>query len=104
MHAAEVIAERDLLFVAPDGSEVSSSIQFCRPYVHEEFGFCCDMEIPGLEKRRRSAGVDGVQAILLAMSLAGALVDARVAKGWKILWPDTRSETSAKEIFGGLHL
>jgi Domain of unknown function (DUF6968) len=104
MDASEVIAERKLLFIAPDGSEIVSAVQFCRPYFDDSRGFLCDMEIPGIEKRRWGAGVDGVQAILLAMSLAAALLDARVEKGWKLMWPDTRDETSAKEIFGGLRL
>jgi hypothetical protein len=103
MDNAEVIAERRLIFVRPEGSEVASSIQFCRPYLSDKLGFCCDLEIPGVEKRRATAGVDGLQAILLAMSLAASILDAKVAKGWRLLWPDSREETSAKEIFGRLH-
>ena len=102
MDASEVIAERRLIFVRPNGTEVASSIQFCRPYFKDDFGVLCDMEIPGIEKRRWSGGVDGVQAILLAMSLAASILDAKAEKGWRFLWPDTREETSAKEIFGSL--
>jgi hypothetical protein len=100
MDAAEVIAERPLIFITPEGSEIASSIQFGRPYQSEKFGCCCDMEIPGVEKRRLSGGVDGVQAIQIAMSLAATLLDIRVSNGWKMLWPDTREEVTVKEMFG----
>jgi Domain of unknown function (DUF6968) len=100
MDAAEVIAERHLVFVTPEGAEIASSIQFGRPYFTEKFGCCCDMEIPGIEKRRLSGGVDGVQAIQIAMSLAATLLEVRVATGWKMLWPDTREEVTVKEMFG----
>jgi hypothetical protein len=101
MDSAEAIAERRLIFVTPEGAEFVSSIQFCRPYFSDEFNaYCCDLEIPGVVKRRLSAGVDGVQAIQIAMSLAGTLLDVRVANGWKMLWPDTREEVTVKEMFG----
>jgi len=100
MDAAEVIAERRLIFVTPEGAEIASSIQFGRPYFSDKFGCCCDMEIPGVEKRRFSGGVDGVQAIQIAMSLAATLLEVRVTKGWRMLWPDTREEVTVKEMFG----
>ena len=101
MDAAEVIAERQLIFVTPEGSEILSSIQFCRPYFSEKYrAYCCDMEIPGVAKRRLSAGMDGVQAIQIAMSLAGTILDLHSRKGWKMLWPDTREEVTVKEMFG----
>jgi hypothetical protein len=101
MDSAEAIAERRLIFVTPEGSEVVSSIQFSRVYFSDEFSaHCCDMEIPGVAKRRLSAGMDGVQAIQIAMSLAATILDLHVAKGWKMLWPDTREEVTVKEMFG----
>jgi hypothetical protein len=100
MDTAEVIAERVLVFVSPEGAEFVSSIQFSRCYVSEEFGVCCDFEIPGVAKRRLSAGVDGVQAIQIAMSLAATILDLHVSKGWRMMWPDTREEATVKEMFG----
>jgi hypothetical protein len=102
MDAADVIAERQLIFVKPDGSEIASSVQFGRPYVSDKYGVCCDLEIPGVAKRRFSAGIDGVQAILTAMSLAATILDVRVSEGWRLLWPDTREEATVKEMFGSL--
>lgn len=85
MDAAEVIAERSLIFVAPDGTEIASSIQFGRPYFDRQHGCCCDFEIPNLEKRRYGAGIDGIQAILLTMSFVEAILEEKCSKGWKLL-------------------
>ena len=95
----DVIAERELVFVAPDGLEIASRIQFGRPYFRDIHGFCCDFEIPSVEQQRYAAGVDGIQAITLAMCMAASILDAKCENGWRILWPGTRAETSAKEIF-----
>lgn len=53
MEPSEVIAARELVFVAPDGSETISAVQLGRPYPNEGLScYCCDFEIPGIEKRR----------------------------------------------------
>lgn len=104
MDKSETIAERQLIFVKPDGSEILSSIQFSRPYFRDQYAVCCDLEIPGVAERRFSGGIDGIQAILTAFSLAGTLLDVRVSKGWRLLWPDTREEATVKEMFMGLGL
>jgi hypothetical protein len=103
MDKAEIIAERNLLFVKPDGAEINSHIQFGRPYFTEEHGWCCDCEIPRIEKRRYGAGVDGIQALLLTMSLVETLLEVKRSLGWKFLWPDTRHETLPREIFEAGH-
>jgi hypothetical protein len=103
VNPSELIAERRLTFITPGGDEIASAIQFSRPYLSDEFGICCDMEIPGIEKRRLSAGTDGVQAIQIAMSLAATVVGMLIADGWQVLWPDTREQTTSAEILGCLH-
>ncbi len=103
MEATEIIAERQLLFVSPEGQEILSSIQFGAPYFRESHGYCCDCEVPNIERRPYGAGVDGIQVMLLAMGLVESQLKAKCSKGWRILWPDTRTPTSPREIFEAEH-
>jgi hypothetical protein len=103
MNSIDVIAERSLLFVAPDGTEIISKIQFGRPYTNEAHGWCCDFEIPDVQSRTYGAGIDGIQAILLTMSLAETLLEMKLSDGWKIRWPDTFHEIAPREIFEADH-
>lgn len=99
MNKDELIAERELIFVSPDGSETLSSVQFSMPYFTDNYGCCCDWEIPSIEKRRFAAGVDGIQAILSAMLMVASHLDVKSDKGWKFLWPDDRSQETVSELF-----
>jgi hypothetical protein len=103
MDAADIFANRALIFVAPDGSETLSQIQFGRPYMLEELAWRCDYEVPNVMKRRHGAGIDGLQAFLLTMSLVETLLEAKRSDGWRFLWPDTRDETSPQQIFEAEH-
>ena len=81
MNSTEVLAERSLLFVSPDGDEISSTLQIGAPYVDESHGYCCDFEIPEIEKKRYAAGVDTLQALLLTLSLAESILERRCSQG-----------------------
>jgi hypothetical protein len=103
MDGTEIIAERTLLFISPDGTEIVSSIQFGRPHSDAKHNFRCDFEIPNVEKRRFGAGVDTLQALLLTMSLAESILESKRALGWRMLWPDTRDEILPKDLFEADH-
>jgi hypothetical protein len=91
----EIFAGRSLVFVAPDGAETLSQIQFGRPYMLEELAWRCDYEVPNILTRRYGAGIDGLQAFLLTMSLVETLLESKRSDGWRLLWPDTRDENVA---------
>ena len=99
MKQDQIIAERALLFVSPEGVEISSSIQLSKPYVSEKHGTLCDFEIPKVHKKQFGAGVDGIQAIILTMSMVKTILSLKAKKGWKIYWPDTKEEIEVNEIF-----
>jgi hypothetical protein len=103
MDTTEIIAERTLLFISLDGSEIASSIQFGRPHLDGKHGFRCDFEIPNVEKRKFGAGVDALQALLLTMSLAESILESKREHGWRMLWPDTRDEILPKDLFEAEH-
>jgi hypothetical protein len=103
MDAGDVFAYRTLIFVAPDGLETLSQIQLGRPYMMEELAWRCDYEIANVLKRRHGAGLDGLHALLLTMSLVETLLESKQSEGWRFLWPDTRDETSPRQIFEADH-
>ena len=100
----KIMAERSLIFIAPDGNEIISSIQFGIPYETEKHGYLCDFEIPDIVKAMSGAGIDGIQVIILSMLNAKSLLEARYDSGWRYLWADTREQTTLSEIFHGLTL
>jgi hypothetical protein len=103
MKDTEVMAERQLLFISPEGKEIFTSVQVGAPYIREAHGVCCDCEVPEVLSRTYAAGVDGIQAILLTLSLLESRLTDKHSKGWRILWPDTREPTSPRELFEADH-
>jgi hypothetical protein len=47
MESGDVFADRNLIFVTPDGQEKLAAIQFGRPYMVEELSWHCDFEFRG---------------------------------------------------------
>ena len=94
-----VIAERELLFIAPNGEEILSSIQLGKPYLSEKYGTLCDFEIPKIHKKQFGAGADGIQAIILTMSMVETILSLKIKKGWAMFLPDTKEEVKLHEIF-----
>ena len=80
MNAEEIIAERKLIFISPDGNESLSSIQLGKPYSSDEHGYCCDIEIPNIKKRRFASGVDAIQAIQLSIFMLASILDVMKKK------------------------
>ena len=99
MNQDQIIAERALLFLSPDGQEIESAIQLSKPYKSEEYGMLCDFEIPSIHKKQWGAGIDGTQSIILTISIAKTILELKAKKGWKIYWPDTREEILPNEVF-----
>jgi len=99
MNQDQVIAERALLFLSPNGQEIESSIQLSKPYKSEEYGTLCEFEIPGIHKKQWGTGIDGIQSIILTMSIVKTILELKAKKGWKMYWPDTREEVLPNEIF-----
>ena len=99
MNQDQIIAERQLLFITPEGKEIQSSIQLSKPYASEKYGTLCDFEIPKVHKKQWGAGIDGIQAIILTMSIVKTVLSLKAEKGWKIYWPDTKEEIRIHEIF-----
>jgi hypothetical protein len=98
----EVIAETTFLFEMPGGEEKRVRIKLGRPYIEEHEGeptWACPCELEGLEPRYADArGEDSYQALFLAEYLIRKRLAAFLAKGGKILMPDSREELSQADL------
>ena len=70
--ALEVIAERNLTLCS-DGAERFVTVQIGRPYTEPDGAWFCPYRVVGLapEATRRAGGVDGIQALQLALVMIG---------------------------------
>lgn len=78
----EAIAERRLVFVSPDQTEVEVIVSFGKPQLVEEGGpYYCPLRIIGLgpESVKSAYGEDSLQALMLAIRMAKANLEYRAA-------------------------
>ena len=86
--------------IIQQGNEFVSSIKIGIPEKVDELEWKCGVEIYKVDKLRIAHGIDSLQALVCALSLAQSILVNRVKKGWLIFWPDTKRPTSPEEIFG----
>jgi hypothetical protein len=69
----EVMAERALT-LSLDGVEKPIKVLIGRPYAEPDGGYFCPYRVTGVdsEQTRRAGGVDGIQALQLALVMIGA--------------------------------
>jgi len=96
----QIVAERILIFRSSEGNEFLSSISIGMPKRMADLEWNCDVEIQEVDKPRLAYGIDSLQALINAMSLAQATLFSRVKRGWQISWPDNKRPTTPEEIFG----
>jgi hypothetical protein len=72
-HELEIIAERSLTF-SSDGTEKPVRVLIGRPYAESDGTYFCPYKIVGIDPEpiRRAGGVDGIQALQLALVMIGA--------------------------------
>ncbi|MFC4910113.1 DUF6968 family protein [Actinomadura gamaensis] len=83
----ELAATRTLL-LDERGNRSEVTVLLGRPQRDEHGDFACPVEITGLgeEHRYTSHGVDGIQALQLALETAGAALDAFDRPGASLTW------------------
>ena len=96
----QIVSERILLFRSPNGNEFASSITIGMPEKVSDLEWKCGVEIRQVDKLRFAHGIDSLQALVGALSLAQSILVVRVKKGWQIFWPDDKRPTTPEEIFG----
>ena len=95
-----MIASAAFLGVLPDGEERSITVEIGLPYRALTEEWRCPIAIWGLHDRLADiAGGDALQALTLALCLAGRLLAHFEAEGGKLLDPQTRTAVSLQSYF-----
>jgi hypothetical protein len=96
-----VAAERVWFAVAPDGTEHQVTLQVGIPAQASDGVWWSAVSLLPLESReRRIAGIDGWQAVNLAMSYVAARVDHFAAHGWQFFWSPDGEPATPTELLG----
>ena len=92
------VAETQIIFRRPDDTEIATALQIGRPARLGEMEWACEVEIPGIDKKRSIRGVDSLHALLLAVDFLGSRLQWFGQKGAIFLSPDRREPMSIAEI------
>ncbi len=93
-------AETTLYFRSPSGKEFISRIFIGLPQKVSGIEWKCDVEIENVSKLRTAYGVDSLQALVCALSLAQAILVGRSKKGWEYFWSEAKHPTTPEKVFG----
>src|SRR5262245_9666671 len=90
-----------LLCIRPDGERIEVTVAIGHPYPTISGDWACPVEIDGLHGRLADMhGIDSLQALCLAIRLAGRLLHAFEASGGRILDPATEEAVTLDGYFG----
>jgi uncharacterized protein YndB with AHSA1/START domain len=101
-HGPVWIAERDVVFVAPDGTRTRGRIAVGRPRQISEGEARCPIALDGLERLRPISGNDSLQALLLAIRFLGMRLHDHLARGHRVVEPDDDEDVGLDNYFGAL--
>ncbi|HEX7060619.1 MAG TPA: hypothetical protein VF200_01550 [Woeseiaceae bacterium] len=91
------IASTEIVYVPPEGDEITTEIQVGLPR-REGDNWACDVEMPDVERLRTIHGADSLHAMLLALGFLSDRLEYLAEHGAKFLWPDTREPSRIGDI------
>ncbi len=92
------IAKSEIIFRSNDGEELTTVVQVGQLRQQDEQRWACDVEIPGVERKRTIHGDDSLHALILAMGFLADRLEYLVAAGTSVLSPDTREPAPISKI------
>lgn len=96
----ELVAERALIGVKPNGEEIQILIRIGKPEPGSEFDWGCPVELKGLyEKLGEIYAIDSFYALMLAITFIRKLLDDFVNDGGILFWLDTRQTVKLENLF-----
>jgi hypothetical protein len=97
----DVIAEKKLFSVDPNGRSQNVCIQIGRPYQVDEYESACPLALYGLGGRMPEIrNTDTMGALCLAIQCAKIMIIGHLQSGGKVYWTEERGEElSAEDIF-----
>ena len=95
----EIIAERDLVGVDPDGSQFKIMIKIGRPYAQAD-EWVCPIGAIGLHPELREVRAnDSFQALIRGLQLLQQVLKYFIGDGGRILSPDDHTPISLDTLF-----
>ena len=96
----QILAERELLGLKPDGSKSKIIIRIGMPYQSSEVDWACPIEAIGLHKKLADIhGIDSFQALMLSLHLLKQILSRYVEEGGKLYFSDSQTEISIEDLF-----
>jgi hypothetical protein len=100
MNTQDIVAERTLLGVSPDGQRREVKLLVMKPKAQPDDGaWEVTVNLRGFEERTHGVvGMDSWQALSLAMDFAKSRVTYFIEKGWLFYWGDEESEEESFSV------
>lgn len=96
----EIIAERDLIGINPDGSRFKIMLKIGKPYTVAGGDWACSAGAIGLYTRLREIrGGDSLQALMQAVNFLRRLIEYFIDDGGSLLSPDDEKPIKISDIF-----
>jgi hypothetical protein len=96
----EIIAERDLIGINPDGSRFKIMLKIGKPHTVDGGKWACSAGAIGLYTRLREIrGGDSLQTLLQAVKFLRRLIEYFVDDGGSLLSPDDETPVKISDIF-----
>lgn len=96
----EIIAERDLIGINPDGSKFTIMLKIGKPYVVDNIEWACPVGAIGLYQRLREIhGSDSLQALMRALEFLRQLLEYFIDDGGSLLSVDDETPVEIPDIF-----
>jgi hypothetical protein len=97
---SEMIAQRAIVWVKPDGSRVPITLQIGKPYRASDVDWACPVAADGLYAKLSDIhGVDSFQALVLAQRLLLQLMNGAVEDGGTFLHVEDDSPINVSALF-----
>ncbi len=96
----EIIAEKDLIGVNPDGSRFKIMLKIGKPYIVAGGEWGCSAGAIGLYTRLREIrGGDSLQTLMQAVKFLRRLIEYFIDDGGSLLSPDNETPIKISDIF-----
>ena len=96
----DIIAERDLAGIGPEGTKFQITLKIGRPYMVESEDWACAVGAIGLYKRMREVhGNDSFQALMRAIKMARRLLEYFIEDGGSLVAEEDGTPVEIAAIF-----
>lgn len=97
---SNIIAERKIFSISPDGQKKILRIGIGKPYQINDVSWACPVKVDGLHKKiRDSVGIDSWQAIGIAIALVRQLLGYYVEDGAELYWEEGGEKVLLEDLF-----